>query len=202
MKTLALIVVSACAAVAVAAAQHPGHRGASPAPAPQTYAGQQSRAVSSLSADEVEGLLAGRGLGLARPAEVNGYPGPMHVLELAGELHLSPEQKTQVQASFDRMKARAMQAGTAYVAAESAVDAAFKSGNADRATIERLVREADARRAEKRLSHLEAHLEVTPLLTAVQRRRYAELRGYAGGPGPKVQKAPTHDGRHGQHPSR
>jgi hypothetical protein len=52
----------------------------------QPYAGQQDRAIAGLSADEVKAFLDGRGMGLAKPAEVNGYPGPMHVLELADEV--------------------------------------------------------------------------------------------------------------------
>ena len=39
--------------------------------------------IKSLSQDDQSALLAGRGMGLARPAELNGYPGPAHVLELA-----------------------------------------------------------------------------------------------------------------------
>ena len=34
-------------------------------------------------------LRAGRGMGLALAAELNGYPGPAHVLELADKLDLA-----------------------------------------------------------------------------------------------------------------
>jgi Spy/CpxP family protein refolding chaperone len=188
MRTVAIAAVVVLGASAATLAQHIGHR----APPQQPYAGQESRTVTSLSNDEVEGLLAGRGLGMARPAELNGYPGPMHVLELAKELELTPAQAASVQTSIDQMKACAMAAGADYVAAESALDAAFHSGQADLPMIERLVREADARRAEKRLSHLQAHLEIAPLLTEAQRKRYAELRGYVGGP-------PDAHGQRGEH---
>jgi Spy/CpxP family protein refolding chaperone len=173
---MALVVVAAAALVAGAAlAQHGGHRHTQP------YAGQQMRAVASLSDEEVRGFLDGRGMGLARSAELNGHPGPMHVLELADELKLTAEQRTAVKAAFDRMKAKAKALGEAYVKAEAVVDQAFKSGAADAAEVAERVAEANRLLGAVRLSHLLAHVEITPILTPEQRARYAELRGYAGG---------------------
>ena len=48
------------------------------------YAGQQTRAIKALSPEDLAGLLNGEGRGMAKAAELNGYPGPVHVLELAG----------------------------------------------------------------------------------------------------------------------
>jgi Spy/CpxP family protein refolding chaperone len=146
-----------------------------------SYAGQHTRAVSSLSADELQSFLDGRGAGLARPAELNGYPGPMHVLELDRPLALTAEQRLQVQAAFGRMKAKATDLGAKYVEAERKIDAAFRSGSASDATIAAHVAEANRLLGEVRLSHLLAHLEVAQLLTPEQRVRYAELRGYGDG---------------------
>jgi hypothetical protein len=64
---------------------------ASPALAQQPYAGLQNRSIKSLSDQQIADLNAGRGMGLALAAELNGYPGPMHAIELASDLHLSPE---------------------------------------------------------------------------------------------------------------
>src|SRR5687767_11125254 len=50
------------------------------------YVGQEDRAIKALDAKDVDGLLAGSGMGYAKAAELNGYPGPMHVLELAEKL--------------------------------------------------------------------------------------------------------------------
>ncbi len=147
---------------------------------PQPYAGQHQRAITSFSEEEVSGLREGRGLGFAKPAELNGYPGPLHVLELATELGLSDEQRRAIEAIFARMKEEARAAGVRYLEAESAVDAAFRSGDATPERISALVRQAEAARAEVRLAHLKAHLATAPLLTAKQRHRYAELRGYSG----------------------
>ena len=177
MKCTSLVLSVAGLAMtgAVAIAQHAGH-GKGHA---QPYAGQQSREVASLSAEEIEGWRAGRGMGLARPAELNGHPGPMHVLELAGALQVTDEQKVKVQNVFDRMKVRAQTAGAAYLAAEREVDSAFRAGSVDASVIALLVREADTRRADVRLAHLEAHLEMSAVLTSEQKQRYAKLRGYA-----------------------
>ena len=53
------------------------------------YAGLQSRPVKALSEQTIADLRAGRGMTMALPAELNGYPGPLHVIELADALALS-----------------------------------------------------------------------------------------------------------------
>jgi len=58
--------------------------------AQQPYAGLQERSIKTLSDQQIADLNAGRGMGLALAAELNGYPGPIHAIELASELHLSP----------------------------------------------------------------------------------------------------------------
>src|SRR5262249_7099740 len=126
-------------------------------------------------------LLDGRGMGLAKSAELNGHPGPAHVLELAEELGLTPEQRHLVQAAFERMQAKAKTLGEAYIKAEKAVDQAFKSGTAKAEDVAARVAEANRLLGEVRLSHLLAHVEITPVLTPEQRTRYAELRGYTSG---------------------
>jgi Spy/CpxP family protein refolding chaperone len=144
----------------------------------QPYAGQQVREVASLSPQELKDLQDGRGMGLAKSAEVNGHPGPSHVLELAEELQLTPEQRQRVKAAFDRMQTKAKALGEAYIEAEKAVDQAFKAGPAKASEVSARVAEANRLLGEVRLSHLLAHVEITPLLTPEQRTRYAELRGY------------------------
>ena len=53
------------------------------------YAGMQARSIKALSEQQIADLKAGRGMGLALAAELNGYPGPAHVLEVADQLGLS-----------------------------------------------------------------------------------------------------------------
>ncbi len=65
------------------------------------YAGQHTREIKALSPPDIESYLAGQGMGLAKAAELNHFPGPKHVLELADALNLSKEQLTQTQALFE-----------------------------------------------------------------------------------------------------
>jgi len=154
---------------------------ATPATAAGPYADQQARAVTSLSDADIAELLAGGGWGLAKPAEINGYPGPRHVLDLGRELALDDTQKAAVTAVFARMNGEARRVGAAYVAAERALDRAFRSGRIDGAALAGLVAEAGRLRDRLRQVHLAAHLETTPLLSPEQRRLYRHLRGYDAG---------------------
>jgi len=47
------------------------------------YSGQGKREIKSLSQQEITGYLHGKGLGYAKTAELNQFPGPRHVLDLA-----------------------------------------------------------------------------------------------------------------------
>jgi Spy/CpxP family protein refolding chaperone len=187
-----IVCASALVLVATVALAQSHHRQHHKAPTAQPYAGQQTRIVASLSDDEVKSFLDGRGMGLAKSAELNGHPGPMHVLELAEALKLTPEQRRLVKDSFDRMQAKAKALGEAYIKAEKAVDDAFKAGPAKASEVSALVAEANRLLGEVRLSHLLAHVEITPLLTPEQRTRYAELRGYAGGTAHEPHKHKQH----------
>ena len=75
------------------------------------YAGHQQRAVKALSDQQFADLRAGRGMGLALAGELNGYPGPLHVIELADQLNLSPEQRQHIEGLFKDMKSEAIAAG-------------------------------------------------------------------------------------------
>jgi Spy/CpxP family protein refolding chaperone len=174
------LTIAALALTAGAAGAFAQHHGKAHTPSAQPYAGQQAREVASLSEQEQKDFLAGRGMGLAKSAELNGHPGPAHVLDLADELKLTPEQRQLVKDAFDRMQAKAKALGEAYIKAEKAVDQAFKAGPAQASEVSALVAEANRLLGEVRLSHLLAHVEITPILTPEQRTRYAELRGYAG----------------------
>jgi Spy/CpxP family protein refolding chaperone len=177
---LALAALSTVVVGVVAIASPPLHRGGH-AGRHSPYAGEEGRALSTLSADDVTALLAGQGWGLAKPAELNGYPGPVHVLELADALELTPEQRKSVQGCFDRMRARAQEFGARYVHAEKALDDAFKTGTVEAGKLSELVAYAEKLRAELRMTHLGAHLEVVALLSPEQRQKYMQLRGYTVG---------------------
>lgn len=153
------------------------------ASAQMPYAGMQTRAVKSFSDEQVADLRAGRGMGLALAAELNGYPGPRHVLEHAEALKLSKEQRVRVRDLFETMKAEAIPTGRELLAKEAELDRQF----ADRTiTTERLtaaivaIGEVQAR---LRATHLKYHLLTPAILTESQAQSYVELRGYAGDAG-------------------
>jgi Spy/CpxP family protein refolding chaperone len=144
------------------------------------YAAHQAREIKALSAEEVEGYLNGDGLGMALPAELNGYPGPRHALELAEELELGEKQVTAVRRIHDSMKARAVELGTQIVQLERRLDQEFAKGSITFAVLESLTDEIAQLQGRLRAAHLRAHLEMADVLTDAQREEYDRLRGYAG----------------------
>ncbi len=150
------------------------------------YVDLQHRGIKALSESEIAGYLDGEGMGLALPAELNGYPGPRHVLDMAAELDLGAEQVAAVRASFDAMHAEAVRLGKELVELEGRLDALFRAPAVDAAELRTLLERIGAVRAGLRLAHLRAHVETRRMLSDEQVRRYAELRGYdapAGSPG-------------------
>lgn len=146
----------------------------------QPYAGWQERGVASLSEQDIDELLEGAGRGYALSAELNGYPGPAHVLELASELGLDAGQLEEVETMHAQMQADARELGEQLVAAEFAIDEAFREGT-DASELAELTERAAAVEARLRATHLEAHLDTTELLDDEQVRDYDRLRGYGDG---------------------
>jgi hypothetical protein len=158
--------------------------GAAPAAWPQThqpYAGLQARPVKALSDQQIADLRAGRGMGLALAAELNGYPGPLHVLELATSLGLSDDQRAKVTALFDAMKREAVPLGERLIAAETALDRQFADRTITASSLGEATRDIASLQGELRLAHLKYHLATLELLTPEQAARYSILRGYGGG---------------------
>jgi hypothetical protein len=153
----------------------------------QPYAGLQARPVKALSDQQIADLKAGRGMGLALAAELNGYPGPLHVLELATPLGLSDDQRAKVTALFDAMKQEAVALGERLIAAETVLDRQFADKTVTPSGLGEATRDIASLQGELRLAHLKYHLATLELLTAEQAARYSSLRGYGGS-----QHAPGH----------
>ena len=98
---------------AVSACDRAGQAIGQTAPA-QPYAGSQARDIKALSPAQIAQLRAGEGMGLALAAELNGYPGPRHVLDLGAELGLTDAQRARFQQLFDAMKRRRCRLGKAH----------------------------------------------------------------------------------------
>jgi Spy/CpxP family protein refolding chaperone len=165
-----LILVAAMCALAT---------GASFAQAP--YAGMQARPIKALSDQQIADLKEGRGMGLALAAELNGYPGPSHLLELANQLGLTDDQQKRVQALFKAMKAETIPIGERLISQETALDAMFATHTATAETIAAATAEIGDTQAKLRAAHLKYHLSTVEVLQPSQVQRYAELRGYAAG---------------------
>jgi hypothetical protein len=142
------------------------------------YAGHEQRDIKALSNDEVKQYLSGAGMGYARAAELNGFPGPMHVLELADLLELTPEQRSATQRLMDRHKADARAIGARRIAAERHLDMLFMHGGVGQKELAESVLATARIEGEYRLSHLETHREMRAQLSDRQVARYNELRGY------------------------
>jgi Spy/CpxP family protein refolding chaperone len=153
------------------------------------YAGMQTRPIKALSEQQVSDLGAGRGMGLALAAELNGYPGPSHVLELADKLELSSDQRSQVQSLFNSMKAEAQPLGLKLIAQETDLDTLFASRAITSDSLRASTTAIAVTQGELRETHLKYHLSTAAILTPVQMQHYAELRGYGS-------DKPAHRHRH------
>jgi Spy/CpxP family protein refolding chaperone len=167
---VAIVALVAIAWAAPASAQHQHHQ--------TPYAGFQQREVKALSGQQISDLRAGRGMGLALPGEMNGYPGPAHVLELADQLQLSVEQRQRVKQLFEAMKAEAIPVGERLIQQEITLDRQFAEQKISSDVLTQLTSQIGETQGQLRAVHLKYHLTTAELLTAHQRHRYAELRGY------------------------
>jgi Spy/CpxP family protein refolding chaperone len=172
------IFVAGCAGPILSAPAGTVAAGAPVTPTPSAYAELLDGEIRGIDPDTVAGYLAGEGLGLALPAELNGYPGPRHVLELRAELDLTSEQKEQVQALFDAMQPQAVELGEAILAAEAALENDFRNRTIEEESLKSQLQQIGALQAQLRFVHLRTHLETVEILSPHQVRQYNSLRGY------------------------
>ena len=144
------------------------------------YSGMQTRGIKALSDSQIGDLQAGRGMSLALAAELNGYPGPLHVLELADRLGLSAEQRGKVQQLFDSMKAEAASLGAKLIEQEAELDRQFSGRTVAPESLGSITAAIATTQGQLRATHLKYHLSTAALLSPQQIQQYAQLRGYAG----------------------
>jgi len=172
MTRTTLLAVLLALPSAAALSQHQHAHTASP------YAGLEKRTVNALSDQQVADLRAGRGMGYALAAELNGYPGPSHVLELRERLGLTEAQRHRIQELLDAMKAETIPIGERLIAQESALDRQFSERTVTAAGLTDATAAIGATQATLRAAHLRYHLATVGILTPEQVRRYGGLRGY------------------------
>jgi hypothetical protein len=148
----------------------------------QPYSGMQSRPIKALSDQEVADLRAGRGMGLALAAELNGYPGPSHLLELSDKLGLTPDQYSALKGMFDAMKAETIPFGENLIVQEQRLDRLFAEKTISAEQLKDATRDIGETQGRLRNAHLSYHLQARAILQPDQIRRYAELRGYGTEP--------------------
>jgi Spy/CpxP family protein refolding chaperone len=156
------------------------------------YAGQEVRAIKALSAEDMQALLNGQGMGLAKAAELNHYPGPRHVLDLATQLQLSETQRAETQRIYDRMHQEAVRFGTLVVDKERELDHLFATEAVDSQTLQHVTRQIAQLQGDLRLAHLQAHLEMKRVLSPEQIDTYDALRGYMVSTGSAPPSEPHH----------
>ncbi|MGA7307085.1 MAG: Spy/CpxP family protein refolding chaperone [Rhodothermales bacterium] len=166
---IAFIVVAAGSIPLYAQHDHVGH---------SHYADEKQSHIPSITMDEFEEIQAGGGVGLAKPAELNHYPGPKHVLQLADSLGISEDQRAKIEAIRQNMADKAAKLGMEYLHAEHELNELFSNEKATEKNVVEMTRKVEEKRAALRLAHLLAHVETRSLLTPEQVKRYDELRGY------------------------
>ena len=105
---------------------------------------------------------------MALPAELNGKPGPARLLEHSDEIGLTKTQVAALTEIYEGMLEEAILTGERLIAAEAALSKAFEKDVLLPDVLARLVKEAEAARADLRIVHLSRHLATTALLAADQ----------------------------------
>ena len=155
------------------------------------YAGQQNRVIKTLSADDIEQLTQGQGWGLAKAAELNGIPGPAHLLEMRKEINLTEQQISKIQGLFDEMNKKARKLGSRLIELEADLNSAFANRKINRHKLLEKLTAIEKVRKDLRYVHLVTHLETPSILKPEQIEKYNRLRGYDDNPCASV--PPGHD---------
>jgi len=143
-----------------------------------TYAGEQHRSIKSLSAADIAALKAGAGWGLAKSAELNGVPGPLHLLEMQDEIDLTLSQVELITTVYNEMQSSAKSLGEQLIAQESMLDEKFRNDVPNTDELQSMLGQIGSTRSNLRFVHLSAHLKMPDILSADQIDRYNRLRGY------------------------
>lgn len=167
------IVASILIASPLMAAQH--DHGATRSP----YADLTDRSIKSLSGEQIEELRSGAGAGFALAAELNGLPGPKHVLEMEDQLRLSDEQREQLAVIREQMSAAATELGEQIIALEAGLDSSFATGAATATSVASTSEAIGQLTGRLRATHLNAHLATVEVLSPEQVESYNRLRGYS-----------------------
>lgn len=125
-------------------------------------------------------LLKGEGAGQGSFAELNGYPGPKHVLEHADALKLTSAERAAVKALYEDMLSRARELGKTIIKIEEELNNAFKDKLVVMQSVKNDAEQIGRLRGRLRAVHLGAHLKTKALLSQKQLDTYYRLRKKPG----------------------
>jgi len=145
------------------------------------YAGEEKREIKTLSASDIEELSNGRGWGLAKAAELNGVPGPVHLLEMKIEIKLSAGQIRELENLYEKMKKEAIPLGLELIELERELNNRFADNSMTHELLDNSLEKIAKFRKNLRYIHLSTHLKTPDILTPEQIELYNRLRGYAAG---------------------
>ena len=143
------------------------------------YAGQEKRDIKSLSDEDIKELKTGAGWGLAKAAELNGLPGPKHILEMKKEIKLTPEQERMVVALYNDMNRSVIAEGSKLIEYEKELNNRFAERKINEKVLDELLTKISETYKTLRYMHLSAHLKTPGILTEDQIKKYNTLRGYS-----------------------
>ncbi len=143
------------------------------------YIGQEKRDIKSLSNEDIKELRTGAGWGLAKAAELNGLPGPKHILEMKKEIELTADQEKMVIDLYRNMNKEAIELGYKLIEYEKELNSRFAERNIDEKILDDLLEKISETYKALRFTHLSAHLKTPSILTESQINIYNKLRGYS-----------------------
>jgi hypothetical protein len=140
-------------------------------------AAREGTGIPALSEAQAAGYLDGKEMLHASVAELNHYPSPRRVFELAEALELTEGQRRAATELHEETRREAIRLGTELVALEQKLNRIFVWDQATADNIAKIVLDIGTLQAQLRLTHLVASIRQKPLLTEEQVRRYDELQG-------------------------
>lgn len=143
------------------------------------YAGQEKREIKSLSESDIEELSKGKGWGFAKAAELNGVPGPVHLLEMKQEINLTADQIKKIEALFQKMKNQAIPLGLKFIELERELNRYFADNSITEEKLQQSLEKIAQVRKQLRYVHLSTHLKTPSIISKSQINLYNKLRGYA-----------------------
>jgi Spy/CpxP family protein refolding chaperone len=113
-----------------------------------------------------------------KAAELNGMPGPSHVLQMKNEIALTNIQEIKIKTLFENMKLKAIPRGNKLIELEKELNESFSNKTITKELLSQQLLAISKTRMQLRFVHLETHLLTPAILTNEQVKKYNQLRGY------------------------